>query len=401
MEGITVSEVILDSEGQAVIIDRLRIEDVELYNVLAGLDEEEQIGFVRRALKVGAVVLQLMDTTNRVDYVRAEFDRMQSDIDSGLERIFSEKGVLVEALDRFLGEDGELKRTLDDHFGEQGSVIYRILNPNDESTPLGRFRKQLEQELDVDREGTAFHGLKKAVDDGFEKVLVAIGAAEAAEKEREKSPAKGGDLESYVCETLDFLARDFEDTVEFVGNENGPLGRVGDVLIRVNPRDTRDVERKIVVEVKNRPVAMSGKTSFLRELEKAKQNRSAHYAIGAIHESEAPPAVGCFRRYEGGKIVCSIPASDHPLALEVAYKVARVELVTSIASREAKLDLSKLSAKIMEIENQLGTMKAVKSALTGATGKIDDAKKDIHEMEASIKRITAEVLTMIRVREEG
>jgi hypothetical protein len=53
------------------------------------------------------------------------------------------------------------KRTLDAHFGEQGSVIYKILNPDDESTPPSRLRKQLQHELDEDREGTGFQKLKK------------------------------------------------------------------------------------------------------------------------------------------------------------------------------------------------------------------------------------------------
>ena len=262
MEGVTVSEVILDIERSAVTIKGLRIEDPKFYNRLIELDEEARKNFIERALHVGTVVLQVMETETRVDYVRLEFERMQNRVESELGRIFSEKGSLLMTLDQFLGEKGELKRALDDHFGEKGSVIYKILNPDDESTPLGKFRKQLQQELDADREGTAFHKLKNAMDDGFEKVLIALGAAEAAEEEREKGTAKGLDLETYVYESLDSMARHFDDSVEHVGNEKGPLGRVGDVLIRVNPRDTGNVERKIVVEVKNAPVRMSGKKRF-------------------------------------------------------------------------------------------------------------------------------------------
>ena len=401
MESVTVSEIILDVERSAVIIKDLRIEDPEFYNFLVGLDEEARISFLKRALHVGTVVLQVMDTTTRVDYVRGEFDRMQREIDTELERIFSEKGLLINALDQFLGEDGELKRALDAHFGEQGSVIYKILNPDDESTPLGKFRKQLQQELDTDREGTAFHKLKNAMDSGFKEVLIALGAAEAAEEEREKGTAKGGDFENYVYEALDSMARDFEDTVDFVGNEKGPLGSVGDVLIRVNPRDTGNVERNIVVEAKNASITMSGKKSFLKELDKAKENRNAHYAIGAIHESKVPAACGYFRRYDGGKIICSVPMDEDPLALEIAYKVARAEIVFSVLRGEVKLDLSQLKEKIMGIQGQLDTMRAVKSALTGATGKIDEAKRDLKEMETSIREIINEILTMIKTGKEG
>ena len=39
-----------------------------------------------------------------------------------------------------------------------------------------------------------------------------------------------------------------------------------------------------------------------------------------------------------------------------------------------------------------------RSALTGATGKIDDAKKDLRNMETSIREILSEILIMIRNR---
>ena len=338
-----------------------------------------------------------MGTETRVDYVRGEFERMQSNVEGELEKIFSDKGSLLRTLDRFLGKDGELKSTLDAHFGEQGSVIYKILNPNDESTPLGKFRKQLQQELDADREGTAFHKLKRSMDNGFKEVLIALGAAEAAKEEREKGTAKGGDFEKKcVYEALDLMARDFEDTVEFVGEDVGPLGKVGDILIHVNPRDTGNVECKIVVEAKNRSISLSGKGGFLNELDMAKENRGAHYAIGAVHESNVPESVGCFRRFDGEKIVCSVPVDGHPLALEIAYKVARAELKLSILREEIKIDPSQLNAKIMEIQGQLDTMRAVKIALTGATGKIDDAKKDLKKMEDSIREIIGEILVMIK-----
>jgi len=399
MEGITVSEVILDVDKSAVTINGLRIEDPKFYNCLVELDEEARINFVERALHVGYVVLQVMETETRVDYVRLEFERMQNEVESELEKIFSEKGSLLMALNQFFGKDGELKRTLDDHFGEKGSVIYKILNPDDESTPLGKFRKQLQQELDADRDGTAFNKLKKDMDTGFEKVLIALGAAEAADEEREKGTAKGGDFEDFVYMTVDSIARDFEDTVEFVGDDSGPLGKVGDVLIQVNPRDTGKVERNIVVEAKNASVTLSGKNSFLKELDSAKKNRGAHYAIGAIHESKVPLVIGSFRRYDGEKIICSVPVDEHPLALEIAYKVARAELVLSTLREEVRLDPLKLKDKVVEIQGQLDTIRAIKSTLTGATGKIDDAKGDLKKMETSIREIMGEILDMVKTGE--
>jgi len=397
MESITISDVVLDVETSTLKILELSIKDPELCSLLASKEEEERKQFVERALRVGIMALQGMETRMRVDYVRSEFENMQKEVETELQRVFSDKGILLNTLDKFLGEKGELKQALNAHFGEQGSVIYRILNPDDETTPIGKFRKQLQQELDADREGTAFYKLRNAMKDGFKEVLVAIGAAEAAEEERDKGTAKGGDLEDYVFEELDRMARHFDDTVKFVGDEKGPLGQVGDVLIHINPIDTRNLERKIVVEVKNRSITMSGKNSFFKELEDAKKNRGAHYAIGAVQRSNVPDSCGCFRRYDGGNIICGVSMDEEPLALEVAYKVARMEVKLSSMEEEAQFDPSQFKTKIKEIEGQLDTLRAVKSALTGATGKINDAKDDLKNMEESIREILNEILTMIRM----
>lgn len=95
MESVAISEVILDVDRPAVIIKDLKMEDTTFYNYLVGLDDEARINFVKRALHVGAIVLQVMDTTTRVDYVRGEFERMQREIDVELERVFLEKGILL------------------------------------------------------------------------------------------------------------------------------------------------------------------------------------------------------------------------------------------------------------------------------------------------------------------
>lgn len=82
-------------------------------------------------------------------------------------------------------------------------------------------------------------------------------------------------------------------------------------------------------EVKNAKITMTGKNSIFKELDEAKKNRDAHYAIGAVHESKIPDVCGCFRIYPSNNIVCSVSQDEDPLALEIAYKVARTELVLS------------------------------------------------------------------------
>ena len=398
MESITIAQIQLDPDGSNISIE-VQVENQELHTLLAEMDEDERKRYVRRALDMGLIALQGTETRMQLDYVKNEFDRMHDEVCHELEKYFSEKGRLQNDFDRFLGEKGELKRQMDAHFGDEGGKIYRILNPDDESTPIGKFRKRLQEELDADREGTAFNKLMKAMDDGFEKVVIKLEASKAAEEaakeEREKGTAKGLDLETFVYEALDSMARHFDDAVEHIGREKGLLSEVGDVLIRLNPRDTGDRERSIVVEVKNRKPTMSGKKSFFKELDSAKENRGAHYAIGAVHSSKIPDACGCFRLYPGENIVCRVSIDEDTLPLEIAYKVARAELVLYSLREKVKLDPSQLKAKVTGIQGQLETLQAVKMSMTGATNNIERARGDLVAMETSIKDTLNEIFELI------
>ena len=399
MESINISQIQLDPDGSKITI-QLQVNNPELNKLLAEKDEETQKRYVQRALDMGLIALQGTETRLQLDYVKTEFERMQDDVSHELEKYFSEKGRLQNDFEKFLGDKGELKRQLDINFGEDGGRIYRILNPDDESTPVGKFRKRLQEELDADREGTAFHKMTKTMNEGFDKIIIKLettkAAEEATKEEREKGTAKGLDLETVVVRSLDLVARHFTDVVEHTGREKGPLGNVGDILIRVNPRDTGNVERSIVIEVKNTKPTMSGKNSFFKELEKAKENRGAHYAIGAIHISKIPESCGCFRMYPNANIICAVSDEEDLLPLEIAYKVARAELVLTTLSEKVKLDPSQLKAKVTEIKGQLETLQAVKRSMTGATKNIEKAKTDLAIMETSIKKTLEEIYTLIK-----
>jgi len=275
-------------------------------------------------------------------------------------------------------------------------VIYKILNPKDETTPLGSFTKQLEEELDANKEGTAFYDLTKCVENGFENIMRELSANEARLEERDKSPAKGLDFQQYVYEYVDVMARDFEDTVEYVGDESGAHGKVGDIVVHLNMRDTRGLERNIVFEVKKANISLSGRRSFFLELEKAKENRLSHYAIGAVHKSNTPNSVGALRRYDGAKIICSVSDEEYPLSLEIAYKIARSELILEVSQEELEIDAEKVRSKIFEIETHLEKTRSIKTSLSGAVKSIDSANNCLKEMEDSIKETLEELVDLVK-----
>jgi hypothetical protein len=231
--------------------------------------------------------------------------------------------------------------------------------------------------------------MKKCIDDRFEKLRVDLNVAEAqqiaTEEERAKGTAKGRDWQQYIHETLDQLARSFEDEVEFVGDDSGPVGKVGDILIKINTKDTGGIPQCIVVECKDTTIRVSGKNSLLKELDDAKQNRSSLYAIGAVKDEFVPEAVGSFRRFDGGKIICGVPEEGNPLALEVAYKVARDELIMNLQQKDICAKPAEILPKIANIRSQLENLRSMKTSLTNAKTRIDDVQNSLGMMEENIK----------------
>jgi hypothetical protein len=246
--------------------------------------------------------------------------------------------------------------------------------------------------------------MRRCIGERFEKLRLDLGVAEAqqnaTDEEREKGTAKGRDWQNYVYESLDLMARPLEDQVDLVGDEPGPIGKVGDILIRVNTRDTGDIPQSIVVECKNTPISISGKGSLLKELDKAMENRSSSYAIGAVMDEFVPEAVGAFRRFDGGRIICSVPMEGNPIGLEAAYKIARNELVVKLQQKNVCAKPADILPKIAGIRGQLENLRAMRTSLSNAKSKIDEVKTSLETMEGNIRSELDELESLIKTNEE-
>ncbi|MBW1669487.1 MAG: hypothetical protein JRJ66_15870 [Deltaproteobacteria bacterium] len=55
---MTLADINLDVDTSSVYIKELVIDDPEFYNYIEELDEENRVDYIKRSLKVGAVVLR-------------------------------------------------------------------------------------------------------------------------------------------------------------------------------------------------------------------------------------------------------------------------------------------------------------------------------------------------------
>lgn len=132
----------------------------------------------------------------------------------------------------------------------------------------------------------------------------------------------------------------------------------------------------------------------------AMDNRNADYAIGAVHESHVPTSCGCFRFFNGSKIVCSVPEKDTQLPLEIAYKVARSEIVALTRAEGGEIDVKQLEAKVADIQGQLDNLRAIKTAMRGAIKQIGGAEDDLKDLEDSIRETLDDILVLIQPKKD-
>jgi hypothetical protein len=404
MESCTVDSISLDNEKKEIVINEVLISDPTFYDYLQGIDEANRIKTVERIFSLGFTVLQSMNQTNRVDYVKTAFDRMISDFEKQFSEAFSDDGSISGIFDSYFGERGDVTRLLSDHLGEDGTLVTKLLNPSDVETPLGKFKRDLEKLLDVQDKNSSFYQIQECVQTCFNDLSEQIRTQEAVKKgvaaERGKGTAKGRDFQEFLTEITDEYAAPLEDKVTFVGDTKGTTNKKGDVLIEINPSNTKGIEKRIIIEAKNSSVTMSGKDSFLTELDESMKNRSADFAIGAIYEEHTPRSIGAIRRFSGNRIVVSIPEDYPPITLEVAYKVARSEIITEILAGESPVD----AVKIIEISDRaiakLSNMRAIRSTLKSSVDNLSDIHTRLGTMENEVKDDLLEITSLLQNEDE-
>lgn len=394
------SRIIVDKRTQSITINNLSINDQDVFEALIKQDEFERPVFIKKALKVGTIALRGVLIAEKVDYVNREFDTLSVELEKTftkelgregmkgeLERIFGDKGELQACLEKLFGKDGklardlldmdnnkspigQLRKTIESYFVGKDSEIYNMLDPNSKDSPISRLKAEILQRLEgIESDISTYLAKKEVV---------------------EKSPAKGFDFENDLEDFLMRLSKPFGDLVERTGTEKGKLGmKTGDFVIAIHDPAIKGQPPKIVIEAKtNMSVRLTPK-SLVGELREALENREADFAI-AVTQTLISEAVGCYRELEGDKIVCSF--GDNGLPLEVAYRLARTHLLMKMhESHEHVVDIPRIYGIIGRIQNDLNSVRGIKSKLTSIGTTADAIADDMSELEQNIRDSLEEV----------
>ncbi len=388
-------------------IDWLTVDDETAVRLAA--DREDPARFVVEAIEIGARVLDREQTGANAEFVRAEFEKTARELDSAfVERARAVAERLDQKVDEVFGpEHGHVTKALARHFGDESSsaVQHRVrtvltevcaqmredvrkqLSADDDANPLAVFqRMHLAQAHRI--AGEQSENLR-AMSARLEAMRVEI-AQLRSEKEKlaeiaaveQKGTAKGRTYEEAVAEALDALATARGDDCDAVGDVRGEGGKKGDFVVAIDAC-SGPARGKIVFEAKNKKLS---RNEALAELESAMETRTADYGVLVVSADDKLPArTHPLREFNGDKLFVTFdPQDGSPLALEVAYGLARARVLMARAAGGG-IDEGALRVEVERAQGAMEDVRRIKSQLTNATSGIEEARRIVDAMATTVR----------------
>jgi hypothetical protein len=410
--------------GGRVRVDGLTVEDECLVRLVAERLEagDDAAKLVTDALEIGARVLDREHTGANADFVKAEFERAARDLDAQ----FTDRArEVVTHLDRkvdeaFGAEGGHVTKALERHFGDGSSEavqhkvrlavgevaakmredLQRQFSSDSEKNPLAVFQRMA---IGMMNETAKRHGDQlRAMDEKLvslrEEVLKLQAEREKLaelEAERERGTAKGRTFEESVYEALEDLADARGDTCDAVGDAPGAAGKKGDVLVAIEAC-TGPARGRIVFEAKD--TKNLSRNAALQYLDESREGRDADYAVLVVPPDRLPAKTWPLREVNGDKLFVTYDPEDSPLALEVAYGLARARVLMR-RGEAGGLDTDALRAEVERTQQAMEDVRRVKSQLTGATTSIEQARSILDTMATGVRAHLSQIDALLDAAE--
>jgi hypothetical protein len=375
------------------------------------------------AIAIGVRVLDREQTGANADFVKAEFEKAARELDTA----FVERARLVaERLDKriddaFGPENGHMTKALARHFGDESSVavqnrvkallsevgvqmredLRKQFSSDGDNNPLATFQRMA---IGAMRDNAQAQSVQlKAMDEKLstlrEEVVKLQGEkdklAEVA-AEAERGTAKGRSYEEEVAAAVDALAMPLGDDCAAVGDVKEATGKVGDVVVTIGASHG-PAQGRIVFEAKNSRLS---RPEAVRQLDQAKRERNADYAVLVVPSDEKVPArMHALREYNGDKLIVAYDAEEGPLALQVAYALARARVLMARGDAE-NVDGVAVADSVERALAELEEVRRIRQQLTGAKTQIDRASEIVGAMSDRVSGHLEEIAALVRAAED-
>lgn len=394
--------------GKAISVNNWSSEAEDIVNYFRQITPESYEDVFNRAVKIGVLALRDTELHAKVDYVEKTFNNLKGQLEEAfderieniikrLDEVFKdETGKLPKVMQEYLGQGGNLYKLLVDPANNQSAVsqleslmkkhlvgrdssIYKILDHNDEQSPLKTLRQKIED----------------AISWAKDKVV----GAEAAKEAYESGTQHGRDYEDLVySQKIEPLATIFGDSPQYTKNTGGSLGPkaiIGDAVVTLNPKYSSGVNAKIVFEMKDKALTLP---ELLRELGEAKRNRDAIAAIAVFKKVEdMPVSAKIFTEFPDNCSSCWYdPDSMEQYTIEFAYRSARFNIIKeSLIATSKTIDVKNILDLFTQFRSDMKTFSNIKTKITQTKGALDTINDDVEELENKLKETLKKIDTIL------
>jgi hypothetical protein len=215
---------------------------------------------------------------------------------------------------------------------------------------------------------------------------------EEVASERERGTAKGRTFEELVHEAVDRMAVAQGDDCEAVGDLKEGTGKKGDIVVGIGAC-TGPARGRLVFEVKTGRLS---RPKALEELDQAKAERNADYAVLVVpSEDKMPAKMLALREYNGDKIIVPFdPQEGMPLALQVAYSLARARVLMAKGGGEG-VDTAAVRDAVERALGQMDEVRRIKQQLTASKTSIDKAAEIVQAMADAVRGQLTEIAGLV------
>tara|TARA_B100000586_G_C20049155_1_gene401202 strand:- start:64 stop:1131 length:1068 start_codon:yes stop_codon:yes gene_type:complete len=338
-----------------VRINDLEIVDEETVKIMNEWKEEVREENLVSSINIGASVLRNRASTEKIDYVQKEFEKL-----------------LRELKDKTEEWDEELKDSIN-------SSLEESLDPDEPMKPINR--------------------LKSKIMDKLEEIHRLVGSREDVKQVEEYGTRKGDwfeeDIEQHLSETTLM-----NDSIEKVGKMNieGTQRKVGDVLVTVNEPNLP--EFNIVLEVKSGyDFTMTGPKALKKQLSDSMGFRKAKGGIAIVKQKHMKLRQKVWEDAGNNRFIIAVDVDDMEgiydyTLLEVAYGVMRNRIIQSFDSSDVKIpevDSDRINDLATEIIESLESVRGLKKNCTDVIKGVEEIKKKINIMNSDVKGIAEEI----------
>lgn len=358
----------IELSDDSVVIEHLEVTDSEVVEYLNDHSERPPEEILQLALRVGVSTLRLSETSEEMEFVRREFDKVNQDFQDEIDE-------LRDDLDEWFDEeDGDFAELIEDTFGKNGDIVDEVFDHNDDETPLGQLYSDIEDKIQNLRE----------------EML----EQEAQDEIKQQTTIKGDIFQDDLHELLADISRK-TDEIELTGEEYGQRTDrfVGDFVVTLG-----ETGQEIVIEAKD--ISQLSKPKIKRELEDGIENRGADYGMLVLkNEDAASDFLGAFREFDQQMLYVAISDEEADTydrrLLNLAYEWARMRTLSEQYETGEEVDPEAIQTKIAELEDSIEKFREIRtqcSNIEDAREKIEDHLDSIQDdVEEQLGEITEEL----------